>query len=389
LKKNNLASLNKLERLLYDLVSINSTNPEYSKNAAGEKEIGDFIYDYFKKNNVDCIKERVTKDRNNIVAKIDGSNSKNSILMHSHMDTVYLENMNFVPKIIDDKIFGPGSADDKASLATMINLMIDLSRNKNDTRPTVLFVAAVGEELGHAGIRKFIKDFENDLKKLIFSIIGEPTNLNIGIKHKGTLRLKINTMGKSAHGSTPKEGINAIYNMEKLINRLRTKLVMGYNKKINNNLDNPTINIGIINGGTAFNIVPDFCSIEVDRRVISGETFEYAINDFKKIIQELNEEENDFFAEIEKPLDSIPYLDTDKNEKFVKISHKSALKFEQNAEIINLPYTTDGGFLTNLKVPTIVLGPGDIKVCHQKNEYISFDQLNLALKIYEDIILSF
>ncbi len=387
--KTDLAYLNQLERLLYDLVSINSTNPEYSKNAAGEKEIGDFIYDYFKKNKIDCIKEKVTKDRNNIVVKIDGSKNEHSILMHSHMDTIYLEGMNFTPKIIDNKIFGPGSADDKASLVAMINLIIDLSKNKNDIKPTVFFIAAVGEELGHAGIKKFIKDFENDIKKLSFSIIGEPTNLNIGIKHKGTLRLKINTLGKSAHGSTPKEGINAIYSMEKLINKLRTKLVSEYSKKINNNLDNPTINIGIINGGTAFNIVPDFCSIEVDRRVVSGETFEYVINDFKKIIQELNEKEDNFFAEIEEPLDCIPYLETDINEKFVKSSHKSVLKFLQNAEIVSLPYTTDGGFLSDLKVPTIVLGPGHINVCHQKDEHISFDQLNLALEIYKDIILNF
>jgi len=387
--KTNLNNLNQLERLLYDLVSINSTNPEYSKNAAGEKDIGDFIFDYFKKNKIDCIKEKVAKNRNNIVAKIDGSKSKHTILMHSHMDTVYLENMDFTPRIMNDKIFGPGSADDKASLAAMINLIIDFSKNKNGINPTVFFIAAVGEESGHAGIRKFIKDFENDLKKLNFSIIGEPTNLNIGIKHKGVLRLKINTMGKSAHGSTPQDGINAIYNMEKLINKLRKKLVLDYSKKNNNNLDNPTINIGIINGGTAFNIVPDFCSIEVDRRVISGETFEYAINDFKKIIQELNEKEDNFFAEIEKPLDCIPYLETDKNENFVKIAHKSALKFAQNAEIVSLPYTTDGGFLSDLKIPTIVLGPGDIKVCHQKDEHISFNQLNLALGIYKDIILNF
>jgi succinyl-diaminopimelate desuccinylase len=223
---------------------------------------------------------------------------------------------------------------------------------------------------------------------LKFSIIGEPTNLNIGIKHKGALRLKINTMGKSAHGSTPQDGINAIYNMEKLINKLRKTLVLDYSKKNNSNLDNPTINIGIINGGTAFNIVPDFCSIEVDRRIIFGETIEYAINEFDSVVQELNEKENDFFAEIEKPLDFIPYLETDKNEIFVKIAHKSALKFAQNSEIVSLPYTTDGGFLSDLKIPTIVLGPGDIKVCHQKGEYISFNQLNLALEIYKDIILN-
>jgi acetylornithine deacetylase/succinyl-diaminopimelate desuccinylase-like protein len=79
------------------------------------------------------------------VVKIDGSKSKHTILMHSHIDTVYLENMNFTPRIVNNNIYGPGSADDKASLAAMINLIIDLSKNRSTICPTIFFIAAVGE----------------------------------------------------------------------------------------------------------------------------------------------------------------------------------------------------------------------------------------------------
>lgn len=373
-----------LKNLLFDLVSINSANLNYSKKAAGEKEIGNFIYDYFKKNNIDCIKQEVADDRSNIIAKIENKKSEDTILFCPHLDTVFLEGMDFNPKIVGGKIYGPGSCDTKASLAAMINTFIEIRKNNLKT-PSLYFAGVISEETLHLGIKKFIEEF----KDFNLAVIGEPTNLNVGIAHKGALRLRINTKGKSAHGSTPGDGINAIYNMEKLIFKLRTKLIPEYNKRITSNLGCPTLNIGFINGGTAFNIVPDFCYIEVDRRIIPGETLKDIINDFKEIISDLKEKEENFSAQIEKPLDYIPYLETDKDEKIVKVAYSSTLKFIQNPEIISMPYTTDGGFLSDMKIPTIVLGPGDVKVCHRLGEYVELQQVSLASKIYKDICINY
>ena len=82
--------MEELESLLCELISINSGNISYSENARGEKEIGDFVYDYFKKNNIDCIKQKVVDDRNNIIAKIENKSSNETILFCTHLDTVYI-----------------------------------------------------------------------------------------------------------------------------------------------------------------------------------------------------------------------------------------------------------------------------------------------------------
>lgn len=372
------------DKLLYDLVSINSANLNYSKNAAGEKEIGDFIYDYFKKNNIDCIKQKVIDDRSNIVAKIENKKSKDNLLFCSHLDTVYLEGMDFKPKIVDGKLFGPGSCDTKASLAAIMNTFIEI-KNDNIETPNLYFAGVISEEMLHIGVRKFIEEY----KDFNSAIMGEPTSLNVGIAHKGSVNIRIITKGKSAHSSVPENGINAIYNMEKLISKLRTKLIPEHNKKIYNNLGTPTLNIGVINGGTAFNIVPDFCSIGIDRRIIPGETLKDIIYEFEEILNDLRGKEDNFFAEIENNLNPIPCMETNEDEKLVKVAYESTLKFNKNAEIQNLPYTTDGGFLSELKIPTIVLGPGNAKVCHELGEYMDLDQLFLTVDIYKDICMNY
>jgi len=373
--------LKKLEKLLYSLVSINSTNLDYSKDALGEKEIGDFIFEYFKKNKVDCIKQKVADDRNNIIAKIDGNKDKGIILFCSHLDTVHIDGMNFKPRIVDGKMYGPGSCDAKASLASMINTFIEIKRLNLEV-PDLYFAGVISEESMHLGIKKFLMEYKNINK----AIIGEPTNMDIGIAHKGCLRFRIKVKGKSAHGSTPESGINAIYNMAKLINNIVEKIIPENNKKYHKTLGSPTINIGKIVGGEAFNIVPDFCFIEIDRRIIPEENFNEVINDFSRLIEDIKKENDTFFAEIEDPIDYIPCLETNKNKKIVETAYNACLNFKDNVEVIGLPYSTDGGYLSELNIPTIVLGPGSIEVCHKLEEYVLLEQVALSSEIYKDII---
>ena len=80
-----------LEKLLCELISINSSNPDYSESAPGEKEIGNFIYDLFSVNKVDCMKQDVTSGRFNIIAKVPGEQTRPALLLCSHLDTVYID----------------------------------------------------------------------------------------------------------------------------------------------------------------------------------------------------------------------------------------------------------------------------------------------------------
>jgi acetylornithine deacetylase/succinyl-diaminopimelate desuccinylase-like protein len=94
--------MDEITRLLGDLVAINSTNPEYSDNASGEKEIGDYIYEYFKRQGIECERQDVAGPRSNIIARIignQGNKDKKTVLLCSHMDTVFIEGMAFKPLV--------------------------------------------------------------------------------------------------------------------------------------------------------------------------------------------------------------------------------------------------------------------------------------------------
>ncbi|GAI16282.1 unnamed protein product [marine sediment metagenome] len=139
--------MKQLEKLLLNLISINSTNPDYSDKSVGEKEIVDFVYEYFKKHNIDCIKQEVMNERKNIVAKIDRNKNKETILFCSHLDTVYIDGMKFNPKIIDGKIYGPGSCDAKASVAAMMNTFINI-KDINHEKPNIYFAGVISLSYG-------------------------------------------------------------------------------------------------------------------------------------------------------------------------------------------------------------------------------------------------
>ncbi len=177
--------------------------------------------------------------------------------------------------------------------------------------------------------------------------------------------------------------------MEKLITKIRTKLIPKYKNLNHRILGNPTVNIGKITGGVSFNIVPDSCIIYIDRRTIPGENHNRVLNEFKSLIEEIKVEDNTFDADVEDILQSAPYLETNFEEKIVKVAYKSCKKINKEFEIKGMPFTTDGGFLSNLNIPTIILGPGNIKDCHKLGEFVSLDQVVFSSKIYKDIILNY
>jgi acetylornithine deacetylase/succinyl-diaminopimelate desuccinylase-like protein len=377
-----------LEKLLCELISINSSNPDYSESAPGEKEIGNFIYDIFCKNKVDCIKQDVAPGRFNIIAKVPGRQSGPALLLCSHLDTVYLDGMKFEAVIDEKYIYGPGACDTKSSLAVMIKAAIEYSKSA-ERKQTVYFLGTVSEESMHLGIRKFMDKYKDITGDIGFCIIGEPTALDAGIAHKGSLKFTIKTEGKSAHGSTPELGLNAINMMCELITIINKKLIPGYEKISDKLLGKATLNIGVIRGGSAFNIVPDFCRIELDRRLLPSETPEDVLKSFSGIIAEIREGNKNFAAGIEKINDYIPSLNISRSGSFIEPFCVSCRKFYEESIMKGLSYATDGGFTFQGGIPTVIFGPGNIKDSHRLEELVSRKQLNLAFEILKDYLFAF
>ncbi|MFX0048790.1 MAG: M20 family metallopeptidase, partial [Candidatus Hermodarchaeota archaeon] len=194
------------------------------------------------------------------------------------------------------------------------------------------------------------------MKDSILLIIGEPTNMNIGIAEKGLLWADIHVYGKGGHASTPEVGINSIEGTLNIIPQLYNCL----DNVENRILGSSTLNIGKISGGVAYNIVPDKTVLSVDYRYIPEQ-------DYARLSENLQAIDASPCRVEVKITHTLPALQTEIGIPFIQ-----NLKKFSGKKIIGIPYATDAGILVQKRnpVPFVIYGPGDPRVIHKYNEYI-------------------
>ena len=138
-------------------------------------------------------------------------------MFNGHMDTVgtsYMTVNPFRPVFRTGRIYGRGACDMKGSLAAMMSAILALANLNEPLDGDVIFSGVVDEEHGSKGTSKLVERFRSDA-----AIVGEPTDLDIAIAHKGYAWLEVETLGKEAHGSVPERGVDAIEKMATLVNQ--------------------------------------------------------------------------------------------------------------------------------------------------------------------------
>lgn len=275
-----------------------------------------------------------------------------------HTDTVeYIDGWKY-PKfditIKNGKIYGLGVCDMKGSIAAIISAISQLDFNKLSKGIKLIFT--YDEEIGFSGIKevtKIVKDYPETI------IVGEPTNNEFIVGSKGLLEFKISFKGIKCHSSNPEKGENAILKMIEFINELKSYYDSEIKTIKNKNfeIDYTTMNLGVINGGSAINSVPAEAECLIDFRTTE--------------------------AYLEKEiLDKVDML---------------AKKYDANVKIINrlepfyndskygnktAGFITEAGFLPNEK---IILGPGPI-TAHEVDEYIKEESFYKLIEAYKNII---
>jgi len=361
--------MNEIE-LTQELVRINSENPP-----GNEKEIAKFIYDYLDDLKIYAELIEVEKNRFDVVGILGKGRG---LMFNGHLDTVpagYLKNWKFDPfsgKIKEGRIYGRGASDMKGGIAAMLTATKNLAREKFKRKLLLAFVA--DEELSSKGSLYLIKKRRNLLKDIKFGVIGEPREMDIGIANKGIVQLKIKFFGKSAHGSKPELGDNAISKAAKFIQKINK---LSENLKIRDPiLGKGTINVGTIKGGTKINVVPDFCEVEIDRRVVPKESTQMVLSQTKKLLKEFNGKTKIEIIESRLP------LKISKNSKIVKL-----LKEISNGKLaVATGYNESELYYRNCGIECVAVGPGTSETAHTANEFIKIKYLKKATTVYGNLI---
>lgn len=377
-----------LTRLLADLVSIPSVNP-MGRSLAGpellETRLTAYLESWLSERGVPCRRQPVAPGRDNLLARVDLPGARRTVLFDVHQDTVPTDGMTiapFEPRLDGGRMFGRGACDIKSGMAAMLTAVARLASERPRQAASVVLACTVDEEFTHLGSSKLA---ETDLG-VDLAIVAEPTMLDLVQSHKGALRWKIRTRGVACHSSTPRLGVNAIYRMSRVLTAL-----MEYAESLDQAAPDPivgppTLSVGRIEGGQSVNIVPDWCEIEIDRRLIPGEVSSSVLDQIRSFMTgRLGSLEG---VEFDPPWVNMPALVPRAQQWMEPV--KAAVTKVRGAEpqIMGVPYGTDAGPLGAGGLPCIVFGPGDIAQAHTKDEWVELDQVARAAEAYYEIALA-
>lgn len=375
--------------LLKDLISIPSVNPmgqPVIPEIHLEHRVTDYLEARVRELGVEFRRIEVLPRRDNLVAWYRAPQSDFTVLLDAHQDTVPVETMiipPFDPRFSDGKLFGRGSCDVKSGAASMLAAFARLVRERPKHSCNVLMAFTVDEEYTHRG-SSALAEMDHGCG---LGIVAEPTRMNLTVSHKGAVRWKIQATGRACHSSTPQLGDNAIYRMGRVLGVLSEFACKLAGSQADPMLGPPSLSVGRITGGQSVNIVPDECSIEIDRRLIPGESVEGAIDQVRRFLNEklsTGDVEKIRFGE---PWVRMPALRSELSLPFWNKLRKGLAGADgREPEIGGVPYGTDAGPLAQAGLPCVVFGPGDIAQAHTEDEWIEAAQVTDAADRYFNLL---
>ena len=350
----------------------------YLKVRGDEYLVGDIVKRELDKTAIPYEEYAVIKERPNIIGKLGQNVNGKSLFMAAHMDVVPAgdgwssDPFEVVEK--DGKLYGRGTSDNKGQLASILvaaQIMKELGLDNELKGELQIAALSDEEETGEDGVEYGIDYLlENNYVNPTYSVIpdiGEYMK-GIDVAEKGRTQIKVTSTGKQAHGSTPEKGINAIIMMSDLISYLKN---IKFDYEEHPILGHPSINIGVIQGGAAANIVPGSCNISIDIRTVPGMTVDGLI----KLVQGYCDKVKDGNFAIEVVGTSEPHgIDPD-NElvKAIQKNGEEVLGFKP--EPIGLGGGTFAKGLCLNGSLAVGWGIGNADTFHVADEYIEIQQL--------------
>jgi succinyl-diaminopimelate desuccinylase len=369
-------------KFLQKLLQINSSNPP-----GNEHQVTEVLIKRAETCQIPYQITKVAENRSNFSIKLTGRSNKRLILC-GHMDTVSpgKEEWIYPPysgKLVGSRLYGRGASDMKSGLAAMYLATEQLFLEQADLTLDVEFLATAGEEVDSCGARKYIENYSMDQVEGL--IIGEPTNEKIVIGHKGALWTEIITYGKTAHGSMPGHGVNAIEQMIKVIHIIeKLKLKWRVSKFP---LGESSLAITKIDGGIQTNVIPDQCTIHVDIRSVPPQTHTKLLDELQTELIEIQRRDPQFRFKLNPLLDRISLM-TNPESKLIQCALD--LKQQGIPDCTGVSYYTDGAVLNSQGlIQTLIYGPGDERLAHQPNEWIDIRAYLRTIDFYKQLIMMY
>lgn len=372
-----------------ELIRLPSVSSIDSAHDQSNRAVIDVLADWFGSLGFDCEIMSVSNnpEKSNLIAKRGESQGDNNhgLVLSGHTDTVPydLNGWHTDPFTLTKKnnnYYGLGTADMKSFFPIILETLERLSDTKFEQAITV--VATADEESTMSGARLIQ---ENNKVSGRYCIIGEPTGLKPIHTHKGIIIEEIQIEGRSGHSSNPALGNSALEGMHDVINALRS-----WREELQTNFIDeefqipvPTMNFGRIMGGDSPNRICAKCELSLDLRMLPGMKMDELNQQLRNIVKETLANTG-LKVEFNAMFDGIPPMQTQKNSEIITLSEKLT-----NHATESVAFGTEGPFYNDMGIETVILGPGDIDVAHQPNEYLQIDRIEPMINILSKMLLHF
>ena len=373
---------------LFALIAINTSNPPGNELAAAN-----FVRERMVAAGAIGNIQEFSPGRANAICRIPFSDSEKGprLIFNTHLDVVppgegQWSFPPFAPTLADRRIYGRGACDAKGSLAAMMAAVRMAVHSAQHLRGELILTAVGAEETGGLGTQAWVKSQLKDPRPSM-AVVGEPTELQVLIGHKGVSRRKVWVRGRSAHSSNPSQGRNAIYPIARLALFIED-LNRGLAQKSHPMLGPPLVSANLIRGGVKDNVIPDHCELHIDRRLVPGEEADQIDRELREWVQRMSTEDPSFHATIEiLGMDKIPTM-IPPEEPIVQALLECKYEVTGGKEPPQgFIAATDMTFLVNQGcIPTVIFGPGSLDQTHIVDEFVEIDQLETAALVYARLI---
>lgn len=407
-----------LIQLTQDLIRI----PSVRRPGEGEKNVALFLSRLLDEMGLDVVVEEVEPGSPNVIAVLQGQEEGPCLMFECHTDVVTegdASEWRYGPydgKLIGNRIYGRGACDTKGNLAAAVKAIQAVSQSGLPFKGRILLGILVDEEGMMSGVKHFIR--QGWASGVRGAIICEPVDNHLCITQKGALRAELITSGKMSHGAMPLVGLNPIPPMVSILERIRHLEEeeierLGKDPFLGFPSITPTVLQAPVKGEPQVNVLPHQCRAYLDIRTIPGQSHEALKKQIEDIVSE--EEKSVNFSLESGPLREIrerlekglsrglsfevkfhvfedrPWTKTSRDEPLVQaVSRGYQMVVEQEPVFDGVPGATDGTFLSAWAgIPILTLGAGKWTIPHQKDEWVSVDDLCLTAKIYAASAMEF
>lgn len=372
------ADTERVTQILEDLIRADSVNPALPGGRQGEREVAAYIDRFCSRLGMAVTQREVLPGRPNVLARLGAAAAGPTLLIEAHTDTVTTANMpdGLQPRREGGRLYGRGACDTKGGLAAALHALELLAAAPELPRAAVHLLGAIDEEVAYRGVL----DYLDQGGTADAAVVIEPTGLAPVVATKGCVRVRIRTVGRSAHTSRPALGVNAVRAMTTVMQALEHWV--SAREESHPLCGDPTLTVARIEGGTQINIVPDACLIDVDYRTLPQEQPDQVLAQLADLLAHVSDGQ-EWSASVEEVLLTDLGLDTPTDSAVARAAATSCRRLGLPDTLVGVPYGSDASKLAGIGgIPSLVLGPGDIAQAHASDEWVEVEQLRMAADLY-------